>query len=472
MDTHREWATAEFGDVRVSDRRHRRRLIDLTATLARRPHGTIARTYQDSAQRQAAYDLLSNPSVRQSELVASTARATARRCEGLEYVFVAVDGTGVTLADQSKTKPLGSIGKRSFPTRGLLAFDALAIAPNGTTLGLLDVRFWARDTLESDMVRYDQRRSGVTEIRFWNAVVEASSDVLASLVPHVRPWFVMDREADETRILRQVSSPDTLFTIRLRQDRIVERNGCRTKLLTVLRDSRPIARSFVDVPRTKKRAARRAKVEIRATRVTILLPDFHTRSHSDRLEVNVVEVLEQATHDERLQWTLLTNAPIDRVADVERVIASYKTRWRVEEFHRTWKSGACGLEDIQLRTAGGIRKWAIMLASVATRTERLKHLARTEADTPATVELHEDEIAALILAKRKIKNRVESVPDGIPTIAVAVRWIAEIGGWSAQYKKGAQPGSTTIARGLAELAIWVNAYRAARIDLENEKKMR
>lgn len=472
METHREWAANEFGDVRVSDRRHRRRLIDLTATLAKSPNGTVARTYTNAAERQAAYDLLSNPSVHQAELVASMAGATARRCEGLDFVFVAVDGTGVSLSDPSHTKPLGPIGMLCLPTRGLFAFDALAIAPNGTTLGLLDLRFWARGIFDTNMVRYDQRRTGVTEIRFWNAAIESSMQVLASHAPNVRPWFVMDREADETRVLRDVSNSGAAFTIRLRQDRVVERDDRRSKLLAELRATKPIARSILDVPRTPRRAARRANVEIRATRVTILLPDFHTKTHSEPLEVNVVEVLERSDRDDRLQWVLLTNEPIDRLADVERVVASYKTRWRVEDFHRTWKSGACGLEDMQLRTPGGIRKWAIMLAAVATRTERLKHLARTEPDTPATVELHEDEIAALILAKRRIKTRVESVPDGVPTIGTAVRWIAELGGWAAQYKKGAQPGSTTIARGLHDLAIWTDAYRTARRDVENEKKMR
>lgn len=472
MDSHREWATSEFGQVRVTDRRHRRRLIDLTARLAKNPNGTVARTYREPAERQAAYDLLSNRALRSTELVASMACATALRCRGLEFVFVAVDGTGVTLSDQSKTKPLGPIGNRQLPTRGLLAFDALAVAPNGTTLGVLDLRFWVRDVLETSLDRYDQRRSGVTEMRFWNAAIAASCEALASHAPNVRPWFVMDREADETRILDHVANAGASFTIRLRQDRVVERNGRRTKLLTELRATKPVARSVIELPRTPKRERRQAKVEIRATRVSVLLPDYGSHDRTERIELNVVEVLERSDRADRLQWVLLTNEPVDRLTDIERVVASYRTRWRVEDFHRTWKSGACGLEDIQLRTPGGIRKWAIMLAAVATRTERLKHLARTEPDTPATVELHEDEIAALILAKRRIKTRVESVPDGVPTIGTAVRWIAELGGWAAQYRKGAQPGSTTIARGLHDLAIWTDAYRTARKDVENEKKMR
>ena len=469
MDAHRDFAVEEFADLQV-DRRLRRRVVELTATLATKPSGTVASVYERAAERQAAYDLLSNPAVRSVELMASMASATARRCCGAEFVFVPVDGTAITLSDHSKTKPLGSVGARKFPTRGLLAVDAIAVAPNGTTLGLLDVRFWTRGASRNCTSRYKRRRLGTTEMRFWNAAIAAAESVLDEHAPSVRPWFVMDREADEARVLRDVSRSNALFTIRAAQDRVVQHRGRRTKLFDAVRSTKLIAQRVVEVPQTPKRPARRATVAIRATKVTIVLPRYVGTKRERFLDVHVVEISELRRQRDRLHWVLLTNAPIDNAADVDRVIRSYKTRWRIEEFHRTWKSGSCGLEDIQLRTPDGIRKWAIMLAAVAARIERLKLLARTEPDSPATIELHEDEIAALILAKRRIKTSVETVPDGVPTIAVAVRWIAEIGGWAAQYKMGANPGSVTIGRGLERLAIWTSAVRFVHSDLENKKK--
>jgi hypothetical protein len=470
MDAHRDWALEEFGDLDVRDRRLRRRLVTLTGTLAKNPNGTVASVYKSGAERQAAYDLLSNAAVPPAAVLASVSNATARRCRGSEFVFVPVDGTSITLADQSKTKPLGSVGAKEFPTRGLLAVDALAVAPNGTTLGLLGVKFWARKSSRRRLSRSVRRRLGITEMRHWNRVMVDVTSVLQEQAPSVRPWFVMDREADEARILRDASQ--ATFTIRAAQNRVVEHRGRATKLHAAIRSTKPVARCTINVPSTPKRKGRIATVEIRATTVTIVLPKYAGPKPSRRLEVNVVEVSELGRRTERLHWVLLTNAPIDGLGAIDEVVRSYKTRWRIEEFHRTWKSGSCGLEDIQLRTLDGIRKWAIMLATVAARTERLKLLARTEPDSPATLELEQDEIAALILAKRQIKNSVETVPDGVPTIAIAVRWIAQLGGWAAQYKKGAQPGAVTIGRGLYELAIWTHAYRTARQDAEAEKKMR
>ncbi|MGZ3454597.1 MAG: hypothetical protein ACXVEF_33625, partial [Polyangiales bacterium] len=115
------------------------------------------------------------------------------------------------------------------------------------------------------------------------------------------------------------------------------------------------------------------------------------------------------------------------------------------------------LESTQLHRREAITKWATILGAVAARAERLKQLSRTEPDAPATVELTDTEIVALITAKRRIKTSVEEVPDGVPTIAKATLWIADLGGYSGHYKKGRSPGTTTIARGLERLAMWSEA---------------
>jgi Transposase Tn5 dimerisation domain len=135
--------------------------------------------------------------------------------------------------------------------------------------------------------------------------------------------------------------------------------------------------------------------------------------------------------------------------------------WWIEDFHRTWKRGHCNVEDTQLRTTERVIRWATMLATVATRVERLKHLARTQPDAPATIELSALELEALRAAKHKIKSRVETIPDGVPSIAQAVRWIADLGGYTGK-SSGGPPGSTTIGRGLERLLIWTDAFACAR----------
>mgnify|MGYP000479316922 CR=1 FL=1 len=57
--------------------------------------------------------------------------------------------------------------------------------------------------------------------------------------------------------------------------------------------------------------------------------------------------------------------------DAIEVVRAYTRRWRIEEFHRTWKAGACGIEGTRLRAYDHIQRWAIITASVAARIEQL-----------------------------------------------------------------------------------------------------
>ena len=152
---------------------------------------------------------------------------------------------------------------------------------------------------------------------------------------------------------------------------------------------------------------------------------------------------------------LLTNGEVGTLESALSIVAGYCYRWRVEDFHRSWKRGHCDVEETQLRTKDRVIRWATMLAAVATRVERLKHLARTQPDAPATIELSKLELKALRAAKTRYKSRVETIPRGVPSIAQAVRWIADLGGYTGK-SSGGPPGSITIGRGFERLMIWAD----------------
>ncbi|HMJ13074.1 MAG TPA: IS4 family transposase, partial [Polyangiaceae bacterium] len=129
------------------------------------------------------------------------------------------------------------------------------------------------------------------------------------------------------------------------------------------------------------------------------------------------------------------------------VIFGYTLRWRIESFHKTWKSGACNVEETQLRSQQAVTVWATLLAAVAARIERLKLLSRSDPEKPASIELDPHEIRALIVLKREYKKKTEVIPDTMPTIGQATRWIADLGGYTGR-SSGGPPGAITIRRGL------------------------
>lgn len=423
---------------------------------AEQPAGRLTEIFAADAERQAAYDFLETH-IKPSAMTTAFAEASLRAVGDASFFYAVVDGTSLSLTDTCKTKDFGSIGKRVLPTRGLKVLDALAVASDGTPIGLLDLEFWARGPA-SKKSRYARRREGATETARWVDVITRTGELAHQKAPSSAPWFLLDREGDDAEILR-AAAKQGWFTIRAKHDRpVLLVDGRRQLLRRYMGKQRVCGRYDVDVPAGPQRRARRARLDLRFADVLLDLPQYATHSRTT-MNVRVVWARERrAPHgEERLDWMLLTNAEVNDFDAAKAIVDAYGYRWRAEDFHRTWKSGHCHVEDTQLHTKDRVIRWATMLAAVAARVERLKHLARSQPEAPASIALSPVEIEALRAAKTKYKARNETIPDGMPTIGQAVRWIAELGGYTGK-SSGGPPGSTTIGRGLERLMIWVDAF--------------
>jgi hypothetical protein len=82
-------------------------------------------------------------------------------------------------------------------------------------------------------------------------------------------------------------------------------------------------------------------------------------------------------------------------------------------------------------------------------------------------ELNSYEIDALLLLKRRHARPGQRISARPPTLGQAVRWIAELGGYTGT-SSGGPPGSVTIRRGLEYLAPIALALEC----LQSEGKMR
>jgi hypothetical protein len=201
-----------------------------------------------------------------------------------------------------------------------------------------------------------------------------------------------------------------------------------------------------------------------ATETTLLLRTTPNGKTFTELPIHAIRVRESSPvpkGEKPIEWILFTNYPITTFDDISLVIHGYGLRWRVEEFFRTWKSTGCDVESTQLHSTERVRIWATMLAAVSTRIERLKQLARTQPNAPATIEFSELELEVLVALKRNRKKKTETIPDGVPNMEAAVRWVAELGGYTGN-SSGGPPGSVTIRRGLERLGIAVEAVKRMR----------
>jgi hypothetical protein len=442
----------------------------MATRAAESPAGKVSEVFANGAEQQGAYDFLECKHVSTNALVKAVGICAAERGAAERFAFVAVDGSSLTLADHAKGKGFGSVGPLSRGGCGLKMINALGVRPDGVPLGLFAQVWWTRTKAKSQS-RKDKRRRNLKrkasekETQYWlDTIDEACArgrEAGAAL------WFQLDREADNRTLLLKLSETGELFTVRSSWDRLVEASGHDKQYLRQqLALEAPGGEYILDVSGGPKRTARHARMVVRWSRVALRLRDKWSKTER-RLELSAVWAREEGTTpagEKPLDWLLLTNTPVESLDDARYVIFGYTQRWRVEEFHKTWKSGACAIETTQLRTKEAVMRWATILAAVAVRIERLKHLSRTKPEQPASVELTPHELRALILLKRQIKKRNETVPDAMPTIAQATLWIAQLGGYTGK-SSGGPPGSITIKRGLDRLrpaALLLDALAAER----------
>lgn len=118
---------------------------------------------------------------------------------------------------------------------------------------------------------------------------------------------------------------------------------------------------------------------------------------------------------------VFTSDDFETIADAVLVLNAYATRWRIEEFHKTWKTGGCRIEDTQLQARDHIVRFAIISASVAMRIQRLTHLARTSPGEPATIEFNRAEIAARRPGPTVIRRGLEKIDPVASILARGVK---------------------------------------------------
>lgn len=441
------WAQRSFRDADLGDARRNRRLVRIAGRVAATPAGRVTEVFRNPAERQATYDFLEHDQVRTAAVGEAVFTATAEAGRKFERVFVVLDGTSLHLVDESGGKGFGHIGSFAKGAHGLKLINALALTPDGTPLGVADQVWWSRH----ERAEHDRYRSaGGRESARWR---EAATRILqrnAEHAPNTKLHFLADREADATYLIKLLVGSGHEFTIRSNAARRVAVGSQRVDLRRRLAELAPVAQMEVELPATATRRARVASLEIRAARLPIVWRDHFVRDRRV-MPITVVWAREKR-RGKRVEWFLFTNTSVTTAAAACAVVRGYTLRWRIEDFHKTWKSGVCRVEDTQLRSVNAVIKWATILAAVAARAEHLRHRCRAEPNAPASEELTSDEIEALVLI-RQDDNPGASLPtaEGL-TLQQATRWIADAGGYVGGRGSGL-PGATTIGRGLQRISL-------------------
>jgi hypothetical protein len=371
------FAGAELGDVRRTAR-----LVQVVEQICRHPGGSLPDKLASPADLKALYRLCEREEVTHAAIFRSIRQQTQTRLAQHEgVVLVLHDATELdysqhaTVADE-----MGQIGNGS--RRGYVCHNSLAVdAQTREIIGLTNQILHCRVKAPAGEKVTQRRARQSRESRLWVRGTE-------SLPSDWNLVDVCDRGADTFEFLDSECCSGRRFVIRSRYSRKMyvgqEPGGKRHNLQAYLRGLTSSGCQEVEVPAVaargkKARKKRVAKLLISFAAVCLDRPHVKHGEHGDQpLPVFAIRVWEPhpPRGEQGLEWFLLTNQAVTKLADALLVIDWYKTRWVIEEFHKAMKTG-CNVEQLQFNYVDRLEPMIAVLSAVATTLLNLRALCAT-----------------------------------------------------------------------------------------------
>jgi hypothetical protein len=445
------WSELEFGACKLGDKRRTRRLVRYARQMAEKPDASTPRQTEDWGDCKAVYRMFESELVT-FEAVTATHYERCRNLEAGRYLVIS-DTTELDYGYKSRRKGLGRLGAKNH--RGFFLHSALIVcADQGQVVGMGAQELFTRGLTKLRRVHRQACRKRATEADVWGRVMERVQPVAAG----VQLIHVCDRGADNFDVFAHLHVKGDSWVIRAAQlTRKVRHKEAVVKLSAVL-DAAPVLGTYeVYIAANGKQQARWAKVEVRATQVTLLRPrEGSTTFVIDRnireIATWIVEVREVHPPKNGLavRWVLYTGEAAATFDEALDVVKYYERRPLIEEYHKCLKTGL-RVEKRQYEDADRLEPVIGVICVQAVRLLQLRDVSRHSPATPAKGLVPPEwlEVIAKVLTR----------PRPLQTVREFLRAVASLGGFLCRKSDG-EPGWQTIWLGLETLLVALRGYRA------------
>jgi hypothetical protein len=459
------WVVEEMSAVDLNDNRLNQRMRVILSQLAAHPTASLPAACGGYAELAAAYRFFDNDKATFDRIVKPHHDASMIRVAAQPVALLVPDTTeiDVTRPEQQVqgTGPLDGNARR-----GVFLHLIHGFTPDGTPLGTVQAIPWARDDdkpTNATLTRGERAAMPIEEKESyrWLLSMRKTQEIAVS-IPGTQIVYVADSEADIYEVIvAGMETPAADWIIRSCQDRALVDDLEDGVGLDYLREevmaSPVLYRQTIQVRgreakvacetrgRRQPRKSREAIVEVRAARVTLRAP--YRRNGQERdVTVNVVLVTEVAPPDDDVpvEWLLLTSLPIDTVEEVRSIIQYYCTRWMIEIFFRTLKSG-CRVEARRFERADRLLACLGVFLTVAWRTLYVCRLGRSCPEISCEAVFTPQEWQSVYQVVKR-----QQPPKHAPKLQEMVRLVAQLGGY-VNKKRDDEPGPQTVWLGLQRL---------------------
>jgi Transposase DNA-binding len=454
----KDWIDQETASCHFSDLRLNRRFGKLLGQMGEYIGSPVPMACQDWANTKAAYRFFSSDRVHEAEILAGHLDATRERVarsdgsilvlhDTTEFIFKREKDTAIGLLHRAmRGTGAGALGRPQPRTIcGLLMHSSLAVTTEGLPLGLAAVKFWTRKEFKGCNAlkkKINPTRIPIEEKESFRWL-ENLRQATALLAPTQRLVHIADREGDIYELFCAAEQVQTHFLIRTCVDRLANDGDCTVAVEMKKAPKRGVHRLMV---KDKDGEPSEAVLEIKYRRIRVL-PPIGKQSQYPELTLTVLHAVERGKpkNREKIDWKLITNLPVESLAQAIEKLKWYAMRWKIEIFHKILKSG-CRVEESKLRTAERLVNLIAVCCVVGWRIFWMTMLQRTDPKASPLLALTEVE---LLLLDEITAARLGG-PSNNKTLADYLLCIARLGGYLAR-AKDKPPGNTVLWRGLSRL---------------------
>lgn len=467
------WVEEEMAMLDTGDKRLNNRAKRVLETVMDQPGASFARQFQSTAELKACYRLFDSDLINSDIILEPHLAKTIERIQAYEVVVIASDSTSLNYTTRVSNPDSGYISSNN--AQGFLMHSSLATTLDRQPLGVVGSKFWARDKEKPEKkVHRDYLPIEEKESYKWIESYLIVNDI-ATKCPNTQIINVCDREADllelwEQAIRAQEKGNAAHLVVRCNHNRAVipTEDNKNVKLFEFGKMAPVVGHCEFELKdRATHSAIRTVKQTIRASSVCIC-PAYRSGVERRQVSLNLVfmEETDPPENAEPICWYLLTTLPIQNNEDVQKVVKVYLSRWDIETFFRTFKTG-CKIEERSLRTAERLYPMFALFLIVAWRINSLTKISRTNPELPCTVIFSEEEWRAAVMAINK--NKCISPNYSTPSIREMMIMVARLGGYLNR-KNDPEPGPKVIWGGLEYLRIFVDALTIAQTFSDNQSE--
>lgn len=451
---------AYFNDARLS-----KRVVAIGDMVADQSTKSLpAASKGGRAELVGAYRFFNNTKVNPEDILAPHYRQTLDRirCCEAELVVIAQDTSEVDLTRRdSQVDGAGKLGGES--KSGMFLHPLVAFTDTNVPLGAVGQANFIRAEIDkSSKADKSKKRKALPieekeSFRWLKGVRQARAAAQQCLEKTC--VIVQDSESDISQVLAEDRSlengKELHIIVRSGQARSTSEGALYESLKaepaafqqTISVSARKAKVACTKHKREQTREARTTEVEVKAKTITL------TPKGCKPLVYNAVLVdeIDPPADVEPIRWILITSLPITSIKQIRKIIAAYCTRWQIEIFFRTLKSG-CHIERRQFRRIEPIENAIALYMVIAWRVMYLCMLGRNCPDISCETIFEPCEWKAVYTVLKK------EIPEEPPTLNEVIRTIARLGGFIDRPKS--VPGPETLWKGIQVANCYASAWLA------------